>query len=121
MNAKKLIFVGFELTDELSEQFVECSDRDKVYLDDPTYLEKIVIDDRKYIGKRAPDNIAIDRLEDIARSVVSLMARVSKNWTTGSNEALVIAADEDESNGKVVSPTEEPGRADGFDYTELVD
>ncbi len=121
MNSKKLVFVGFELTNEINEQLTECSDRDKVYLHDSAFLETVTIDDRKYIGKRAQDSIAVDRLEDTARSVVSLMTRVSKDWTMGANKILIIAAEEAEPTPKGVSSKKDANQADGFDYSGLVD
>ncbi len=120
-DSKRLIFVGFKLTDEVSDGFVESSSRDRVYLEDPTYLETVTIDGNKYVGKRAQNGIAIDRLEDIARSVVSLMARVSESWTTRADQVLVIAVEEDEPTAQAIVPKDEAEQGDAFDYSGLVD
>ncbi len=121
MDSKQHIFVGFELTDAVSEQFVDCSSRDRVYLDDPTFLETIVVDGRKYIGKKANSGIATDRLEDVARSVVSLMSRVSSNWNTSSSEAIILAVDEQDPPGADALPKDESEQVKSFDYSGLVD
>ncbi|MCP4676272.1 MAG: hypothetical protein GY854_12330 [Deltaproteobacteria bacterium] len=121
MDSKQHIFVGFELTEAVSEQFVDCDSRDRVYLDDPTFLETIVIDGRKYIGKRVNDAIATDRLEDVARSVTSLMSRVSKSWNTSSSDALIFAVEESEPTGTEVLSEEESEQSKSFDYSGLVD
>ncbi len=121
MTPQQLIFVGFELTEEIQESFSDCSERDRVYLEDPSYLESITIGERKYIGKRAKTGIAIDRLEDMARNVVSLLARVSNNWTQKANNALVIAVEEYEQEPDAIPDHDDKAQEDSFDYSELVD
>lgn len=114
MNSEQLIFVGFELTREVSGLIGACADRDKVYLDDPAFLETVSIDGRQYLGKRVKDGIAIDRIEDTARSVVSLLMRVNNEWSHSPRQALVLAVAEGNSQ------PESQGDLGGFDYSELV-
>lgn len=121
MEADQLIFVGFEINDDLRSLFVDRSSRDRIYMEDAAYLETVEIDGREYIGKRSQGGIAPDRLEDIARNVVSLMARVCLNWSQGADKASVIAFEDArvEPSGVVSEePTEEK---DDFDYGSLVD
>ncbi|MDJ0762429.1 MAG: hypothetical protein QNJ97_05515 [Myxococcota bacterium] len=117
MTPDRFIFVGFELTDDIKNQIATCPDRDKVYLEDATYLETVVVDGTQYIGKRAEDGIAIDRLEDIARSVVSLLARVCTEWTAGPDKTLILAA-ETEDQGVIDTPS--PEEADRYNYSDLI-
>ena len=121
MNATPVIFVGFELTEQVDKHLHDCAQQDKIYLEDPTYLETVTVDGRKFIGKRAKDGIAVDRLEDVARSVVSLLSRVSNSWRQKASEALIIAAEE---AGPLPENTGDNGgvsSADNFDYSNLVD
>ena len=115
MGAEQLIFVGFELTEKVSVLIDACADRDRVYLDDPTFLESVTIDGKPYLGKRVKDGIAIDRIEDTARSVVSLLTRVNDEWSSGADKALVLAVEE---GGPSAESQNELG---AFDYSELVD
>jgi hypothetical protein len=114
MSSEHLIFVGFEMTAAVSSLLKECSDRDKVYLEDPAFLEIVTIDDHQYVGKRVKEGIAIDRVEDTARSVVSLLTRVNDKWVLGAAKALVLAAEESPQQGH-------QNEIVGFDYSELVD
>jgi hypothetical protein len=96
MPADQLIFVGFEVTDEMEADFDHCKGRDRVYLDDPQHLEVRTIDGRKYVGKRVKSGAAQDRLEDTARSVVSLIARVCGDATLKPGQAVLIAVEEEQ-------------------------
>jgi hypothetical protein len=94
MPSQQFIFVGFEVTGEMSAAFDNCPERDRAYLDDPAYLEIARIDGRKYVGKRIDSGAARDRLEDTARSVVSLLARVCGGMRLDPVEAALIASEE---------------------------
>jgi hypothetical protein len=94
MPAEQFIFVGFEVTDGIAAGFEACEERDKVFLSDPTYLEVVEIDDRRYVGKRIASGAARDRLEDTARSVVSLLSRIDDSFSLNPTDATLIAAEE---------------------------
>ena len=121
MNSTPVIFVGFELTEQVDEHLTNCAQQDRIYLEDPTYLETVTVDGRRFIGKRAKDGIAVDRLEDVARSVVSLLARVSKGWRLTADEALIIAAEETGSAPDMMGDDGDGNSQDEFDYSGLVD
>lgn len=115
MESERILFVGFEITEELADRFADVASRDRLYLEDPTYLEVLDIDGREYVGKRTTVGIALDRLEDTARNVVSLMMRVAPEWAARPEQALVIAAESEEPSADALpSP-------DSFDYSKLVD
>lgn len=115
MPLDRLIFVGFELTDEVRKGFDDCPSRDRIYLNDPSYLEAVVIDGCEYIGKTVKSGAPIDRIEDTARSVVSLMARVSKKWEEDTNEILIIAV-EDSQSDEFRASAGKKGPEDGSGY-----
>lgn len=120
MDSGHTIFVGFSLTDRVNGLLEECSERDRIYLEDPTYLEKVVIDGQPYVGKQIKNGMAIDRIEDVARSVVSLLTRVNRRWEASSDEASVIAVGEGQGSSSSQSDDSDD-EADGFDYSGLVD
>jgi hypothetical protein len=115
MSSEQLIFVGFELTREVSILIEACADRDRPYLEDPAFLETVIIDGKQYLGKRVKEGVAIDRIEDTARSVVSLLSRLNSDWSIGPENALVLAVEERP------DADESQGGFKGFDYSELVD
>jgi len=120
MPAERLIFVGFELEDDVEKRLADCPERDRVYLKDQGFLEIAVIDGRRYIGKRTPSGAAIDRIEDTARNVVSMLVRVSKGWRAQASNALLIAVEESD----LPDTPDEDGVTDdeeSFDYSGLVD
>ena len=121
MNSTPLIFVGFELTEQVDAYLNDCSEQDKIYLEDPAYLETVTVDGCRYVGKRAKDGITVDRLEDVARSVVSLLARVNGNWRQTANEAVIIAAEETASTPESVGDDGDLDSGGKFDYTALVE
>ena len=121
MNPTPLIFVGFELTEQVDAYLNDCSEQDKIYLEDPAHLETVTVDGCRYIGKRAKDGITLDRLEDVARSVVSLLARVSGNWRQTPKEAVIIAAEETVSAPENTNDDGDSHAEGPFDYTALVE
>jgi hypothetical protein len=117
MSSDHFIFVGFERTGQVDTMLSACEERDLIYLDDPMYLESIQVDGKKFVGKRIKDSAAIDRIEDTARSVVSLLGRINARWSLKPAAALVMAVDDD---GAPVSE-EDSEEEEGFDYSDLVE
>jgi hypothetical protein len=120
MDSEHAIFVGFSLTDQVDALLEQCAERDRIYLEDPAYLEKIVIDGKTYVGKQIKNGAPLDRIEDTARSVVSLLMRVNQQLKAPTARATVIAIGEGTDNGDLVV-ADESDDPNGFDYTGLVD
>ena len=117
MSSDHFIFVGFERSGPLNTLIDGCEERDRIYLEDPMYLDNLLIDGRRFVGKRIKDGAAVDRIEDTARSVVSLLLRVSAKCSLTPDAALVLAVEDD---GRTPSiPTN--GEEDAFDYADLVE
>jgi len=76
MPAEQTIFVGVTLDGEVRASMDSCKESDRVFFEDPTYLEIVDLEDGEYIGKRLGNSVAPDRLEDTARSVVSILNRI---------------------------------------------
>ena len=93
MAAEQLIFVGFEVSEEIAAALDACREADRAFFEDPTYLEIAEIEERRYIGKRLKSGSAGDRLEDTARSVVSLLSRIDPELRLSPGAALLVAGE----------------------------
>lgn len=120
MAAEPLIFVGFELTPSLRQAFEECPERHRVYLDDPQYLETVTIDERQFVGKSVKNGAAVDRLEDVARNVVSLISRIDASRPLSPRDALIVAA-EAVSAAPSVQTVEDADSSGDFEYSGLIE
>ena len=78
MPSEQTIFVGVTLDDRVRASMDACKESDRVFFEDPTYLEIIDLENGEYIGKRLGNSVAPDRLEDTARSVVSILNRICR-------------------------------------------
>jgi hypothetical protein len=72
-----LIFVGFEVDERINRALAECREADRLCIDGPAYLDQALVDGRRYIGKPVGDNAGLDRIDDAARNVASLLGRIS--------------------------------------------
>ena len=94
MPSEQFIFVGFELDAALTERIGACGESDRVFMEDPTYLETLVLDGRRFVGKRIEVGVPSDRIEDTARSVISLLARLIPGFSADPSDARLIAVEE---------------------------
>ncbi len=79
MPSEQTIFVGITLDDEVRASMDSCQESDRLFFEDPTYLEIIDLENGGYIGKRLGNSVAPDRLEDTARSVASILNRICRD------------------------------------------
>jgi hypothetical protein len=63
-------------------------------MENPTYLETLAVDGRRYVGKRIEVGAPADRLEDTVRSVISLLARLIPDFAADPADARLIAVEE---------------------------
>jgi hypothetical protein len=94
MPSEQFIFVGFELDAPLMERIAACGESDRVFMENPTYLETLGIGDHKYVGKRIEVGASSDHLEDTVRSVISLLARIIPGFSIDPADARLIAVEE---------------------------
>ena len=94
MPSEQFIFVGFELDAALAERIGACGESDRVFMENPTYLETLAVDDRRYVGKRIEVGVPSDRLDDTVRSVISLLARLIPGFTIDPGDARIVAVEE---------------------------
>jgi hypothetical protein len=94
MPAEQFIFVGFELDAALTERIGACGESDRVFMENPTYLETLDVGDHRYVGKRIEVGVPADRLDDTVRSVISLLARLIPGFSIDPGDARLIAVEE---------------------------
>ena len=94
MPSAQFIFVGFELDASLTQRIAACGESDRVFMEDPTYLETVGMGGRRYVGKRVETGVPRDQLEDTVRSVISLLARLVPDYAVDPGEARLIAFEE---------------------------
>jgi len=94
MPSEQFIFVGFELDTALMERIAACGESDRVFMENPTYLEALGVGDRRYVGKRIEVGAPSDRLEDTVRSVISLLTRLIPGFTIDPSDARLVAVEE---------------------------
>lgn len=90
-----VIFVGFEIDESIERALAGCREADRVFIEEPTYLQQAVIDGRRYIGKPLRDNAALDHIEDAARNVASLLTRVAPELRLEGRNIRLIAGEGD--------------------------
>jgi len=94
MPSAQFIFVGFELDASLTDRIAACGESDRVFMENPTYLETLSVGDRRYVGKRIEVGAPRDRLEDTVRSVISLLTRLVPGFSVDPGDARLIAVEE---------------------------
>jgi hypothetical protein len=90
-----LIFVGFPVDERIERALAGCREADRLFLEDPAYLEQAVIDGRRYIGRSLGDQAGLDRVDDTVRNVASLLGRVSPDLRLTAADARVLSGEGD--------------------------
>jgi hypothetical protein len=100
MPSEQTIFVGVTMDDGILASMNNCKESERVFFEDPTYLEIIDLENGGYIGKRLGNSVSPGRLEDTARSVASILNRIcgDNRFNTTLIEILAI---EEEPNADV--------------------
>jgi len=72
------IFVGFKLDTSLRRQIESLSGANRKYVsaDDSTFLRLCRVGESLYVGKLIHERLSTDRVDDIKRNVLSIMARI---------------------------------------------
>ena len=94
MPPEQTIFVGITLDDEVRASMDNCKESERVFFEDPTYLEIIDLENGGYIGKRLGNSVAPDRLEDTARSVVSILNKICRDDRFNPTAIEILAIEE---------------------------
>jgi hypothetical protein len=94
MPSTNFFFLGYIVDSKLQLQIDNCESSELGFLEDSSYLEKIVVDDIEYIGRRLGEISTVSSVEDSARNVASLILRVAPGWSGKSVDALLISVQE---------------------------
>ena len=96
MASTKFFFLGFEVDADLRSRLEACDASDRGFLEDPEFLEQIEVDQTPFMGRRLPaDSVSLSNIEDAARNVVSLVARVAPGWRKSTASAVLCALEEE--------------------------
>ncbi|MCU0664459.1 MAG: hypothetical protein MUC50_19285 [Myxococcota bacterium] len=121
MPIDQLIFVGYEINEAMRAQFDAVPPKHRAYLEDPSFLETVVIGETRYIGKRAEASCPLDRLEDAARNVVSLLNRLAPGMGYKVADTLILAVEAPAPTGGEAADDVQNSDGPGFEYADLVD
>lgn len=96
MATTKFFFLGFRVDSDLESRLANCSKSDKLFLEEPHYLERITLEADQYMGRRIDsEGIPVSGIEDSAKNVVSLMRRVAPGWNGSVSQAVLVALEEE--------------------------
>jgi len=113
----RFLFVGCPIDAHLAEALDCCRERDRVFLQDPAYLESLTVDGAAWIGRRCVPGAAVDAIEDVARNVASLLRRLAPDAALQPADLLIVALEDE----NLPIPTSEPGEDEAtFAYADLI-
>ncbi len=72
------IFIGFKADNSLRQRLETLSDSDKQYVsaEEPSFLRICRVGEDTYVGKFVCDSLTTDQVDDIRRSVLSIIRRL---------------------------------------------
>lgn len=78
LQADQPIFVGLKLDTSLRRQLESVAGPDRKYVsaDDSTFLRICRAGDQQYVGKLIHERLTLDRIDDIRRSIFSILHRL---------------------------------------------
>ncbi len=90
---RESLFVGLQITSSLKVNLDRCKPALAYYYkdDDPRYLQTASIGGRQYLGKSVNQGLSIRELEDVARSVRSMVLKVAPEYRIGENAIRIFA------------------------------
>jgi hypothetical protein len=91
MDKAAVIFVGFEIDEVIEQALADCREADRVFLENPSYLDRASADGRRYIGKSLGVSAGLDRIDDAARNVASLLGRISPSIRLNTSAVRLVA------------------------------
>ena len=72
------IFIGFKVDNQLRETLKTLSDADRKYVstEGPTFLQLCGVGEDLYVGKLMDERLTTDQVDDIRRSVLSIIRKL---------------------------------------------
>lgn len=102
------IFIGFKMDSSLARQLdsLEGPNRQYVSDDNSEFLRICILGEKRYVGKLIHERLTTERVDDIKRNVLSMLARLCPE--TRFPQKLVIVACGDENEPEQALATHEP-------------
>jgi hypothetical protein len=90
---KESLFVGLQITSSLKANLDRCNPALTFYFkdNDPRYLQTTTIDGSQYLGKSLTQGMSISELEDVGRSIRSMVLKVAPEYRIGEGSIRVFA------------------------------
>ena len=90
---KESLFVGLQVTSSLKANLDRCNPALVFYFkdNDPRYLQSATINGQQYLGKSTVQGMSVAELEDVSRSVRSMILKVAPEYRIGDGSIKVFA------------------------------
>lgn len=90
---KESLFVGLQITSSLKANLDRCNPALAFYYkdNDPRYLQTTTINAMQYLGKSINQGMSVSELEDVARSVRSMVLKIAPEYRIGEGSIKVFA------------------------------
>lgn len=91
------IFIGFKVDNQLREKLASLDDASRKYVssEGSTYLRICGVGEDLYVGKLVDDRLTTDRVEDIRRSVLSIIRKVGHEVRLPTNLQILVCSSAD--------------------------
>ncbi|MBN2803041.1 MAG: hypothetical protein JXR91_08100 [Deltaproteobacteria bacterium] len=98
MSYSRFFFLGIELNSDLRTHLDNCAPSNKLFIENPEYLEQISIEDSQYIGRRLNEFVSISEIEDCSKNVRSLLLRIAPGFKISTDNIIIKSVQEEISN-----------------------
>ena len=91
------IFIGFKIDRQLREKLSSLSDSDKKYVSSggSAFLRICGVGEDLYVGKLVDDRLTTDRVEDIRRSVLSIIRKLGHEVHLPTNLQILVCSSQE--------------------------
>jgi len=102
------IFIGFKADNSLRQRLESLSDSDKQYVsaEAPAFLRICRVGEDTYVGKLVSDSLTTDQVDDIRRSVLSIIRRLGHAVRLPVNLRILACS---EAKADCLLPSAQPG------------
>lgn len=83
------LFIGVKISETLDRAMASCGEIDRAFFTDPQYLIMVRNASDRYLGKLVTSGTPCASLEDIARNVTSLLARIDPRDAPGKTDLTI--------------------------------
>ena len=109
------IFIGFKVDNQLRQRLVTLEEADKKYVsaNGSTFLRLCGVGEDLYVGKLVDDRLTTDRVEDIRRSVLSIIRKLGHTVRLPTNLQILVCGPAERDMPRAPELPEAAGRAGG--------